>query len=342
MSSRRGNRLPERAPRRAAGAALLRDAARVGSASRDTVVAYLVLSHQLPDQIVRLAGALRAGSPRAPILIHHDPRAPGPDRRRLDRLGGVHPVPARPVRWGWASQLDALLASFAWALEHLRFDWLTVISGQDYPARPLEDAERELAASGIDGYVQGELVPAPAITSRTVDEFASRYFHRHRQIRPPGPRMRRALERGRPLLTIRDMPWGTLLGRRVAAPFDPARPCRRGQDWLTLSRRCVELVDRARREDHRLVDHYRHVPHPAESFPHTVLHAEPGLRLSGDPRRYSAWEAGSPHPLVLGMADLEAIVASGADFARKLDSRVDAALFDALDRASGVARGRGL
>ena len=320
---------------------LLRDAARVGAPSRD-LVAYLILSHHLPDQVVRLAGALREGSPAAPILIHHDPGGAPLDHRRIERLGGVRRVPSRPVRWGWASQLDALLGSLSWALAHVEFDWLAVLSGQDYPARPLESVERELAASDLDGYVQGELVSPPALTARTLDEFAARYFYRHRQIRPPGPRARRALERARPLLAIRDMPWGTVLGRRVAAPFDGARPCRRGQDWFTLSRRCVSLLDRARRDDPRLLDHYRHSLHPTESFPHTVLHAEPGLRLSGDPRRYSAWRVGSPHPAVLGMADLDAILASGADFARKLDARIDSALFDALDRASGIGRGRAL
>lgn len=301
-------------------------------------VTYLILSHQLPDQVVRLAGALRSGSPHAPILIHHDPRSAPPGPRRLQRLGGVELVaPARAVQWGWTSQLDALLACLRHALERVEFDWLAILSGQDYPARPLEAVERELAGSAYDGYVQGDTVSPPALASRTLDEFTARYFYAHRPVRRLGRRLRRILEASRPLVTVRDMPWGTVVGRRVRAPYGPSRPCRRGQDWLTLSRRCVELLDASARTDGALREHYRRVLHPTESFAHTVLHAEQGLRLSPASRRYSAWQPGSPHPAVLGMQDLPAILASGADFARKLDARVDAAVFDALDRAAGVA-----
>ena len=65
-----------------------------------------------------------------------------------------------------------------------------------------------------------------------------------------------------------------------------------------------------------------------------MLHATPGLRLSGDTRRYSAWTAGAARPAILRLADLDRIVASGADFARKFDVTVDAAVLDALDAAA--------
>jgi hypothetical protein len=64
----------------------------------------------------------------------------------------------------------------------------------------------------------------------------------------------------------------------------------------------------------------------------TVLANEPAMRLWGDYRRFTKWHVGSPRPLVLGLADLEEMLASGADFARKFDETVDAAVLDEIDR----------
>lgn len=299
-------------------------------------VAYLVMSHAHPDQVLRLVRTLRAGSPAAPVLIHHDDRRSALDRRALETLGAVELVqPPTAVTWGWASQLDMVLRCYAWLLDRVEFDWVVTVSGQDYPLRPLAQIEHDLAAGPYDGYVEGGAVARPPWTHRAPDEFARRYHYRYRPIRPPGPRLRRAIRAARPGLLLRDMPWGTLLGVRCATPFTPALPCRVGSDWLSLSRRCVETVAAAVRSRPELLRHYRRTLLPTESFAHTVLHATPGLRLSADARRYTSWTPGSAHPDVLRLADLDRILASGADFARKFDMTIDGAVMDELDRVVG-------
>jgi hypothetical protein len=296
-------------------------------------VAYVVTSHRNPEQVLRLARALRTGSPNAPLLIHHDDQRSQLDVAALARLGGVELIrPSITVAWGWASHLDMLLRCFAWALEQVPFDWLTVLSGQDYPIRPLAEIERDLSGSQYDGYVEGHEVSAPRWTRDGQDEFSRRYFYNYRAIRDPGAAARRAIAAMRPALVMREMPWGLLLGRRCAAPFSPALPCRRGSDWLSLSRRSVEVVVSAAQRMPELVRHYRQTVLPTESFPHTVLHAEPALRLSGDTRRFTSWPSRSAHPSVLRVADLESILSSGADFARKFDLTIDQVVMDELDR----------
>jgi hypothetical protein len=78
--------------------------------------------------------------------------------------------------------------------------------------------------------------------------------------------------------------------------------------------------------------HYRRTALPTESFPHTVLHAEPGLRLSSDTRRFTSWPDRSAHPAPLRVADLDRILSSDADFARKFDLTIDPLVMDELDR----------
>jgi hypothetical protein len=277
------------------------------------IAAYLVLSHHRPEQALRLLRTLRAGSPDAVLLSHHDNPVP----LALSGLRVVS-VPARPVVWGWSSQLDMYLRCFRFALDRVAFDWLFVLSGQDYPVRPLPEIERDLRG---DGYIEGIPVASPGWSRTGGDEFARRYFYRYRPIREPGARGRRAIAAARPLLALRDMPWGVLLGLRVAAP---SLPIRRGSDWLTLSRRAVEVVARDRPA---LVAHFRRTILPTEAYPHSVLYAEPGLELSGDTRRFTSWSPGAAHPDTLGLTDLDRV--AGFDFARKF---ADPRVLDEIDR----------
>lgn len=296
-------------------------------------VAYLLLSHRLPHQVLRLAATLRGGSPDAPVIVHHDDRQSKLDDVALRRLGGVELLRTTgDIHWGWTSQLDMLLRCLHWTTDRIAFDWLVVVSGQDYPARPLHAIERDLAMSAYDGYVEGAVVQPPRLGQRDVGEFARRYFYRYQRIPKPGPATRRAVAAARPVLTLRDMPWGVLLGRRCRTPFSAELPCRVGSDWLTLSRPAVETIVGPTRKQQRLLRHYRRTPHATESFPQTVLYAEPSLHLSGDTRRFASWSPGASSPATLRMADLDRIVASGTDFARKFDTTVDSAVLDELDR----------
>jgi hypothetical protein len=136
----------------------------------------------------------------------------------------------------------------------------------------------------------------------------------------------------RPRVLLRVRPSGVLLGRPARrVPFTDAMPCRRGQDWLTLSRRAAEALHRAAVERPDRLAHYRRTVLPTESFPHTVLWAEPGMRFSGDSRRLVRFAPGSANPATLTTGDFDAIVASGTDFARKFDATVDAEVLDRLD-----------
>lgn len=302
-----------------------------------TVVAYCVISHQLPGQLLRLVRAIRSLSPQAPVLLHHDARGPSIDRRALGALGEVQLLPPEPaVEWGRGSQLDLQLRCLREAADRVDPDWLVLLSGQDYPVRRLDVVERELATADVDGFVEGHLVTPPAWRRDAGDDFARRYFYHWRPVREPGRLGRRLVVAARPVLALRDLPSGVVVGHRARTPFTAAMPCRRGSDWLTLSRRSVRTVLRAAAERPGLVTHFRRTVSPTEAFAHTVLHAEPGLSLSGDIRRHTAWRPGSANPRVLDVSDLDAILASNTDFARKFDERVDARVLAELDRVLGL------
>jgi Core-2/I-Branching enzyme len=300
-------------------------------------VAYLITSYTLPNQVLRLVRTLRSGSPEAVIALHHDDRRCAVDGGAMDALGVRRIEPPSPVAWGEPSQLEMVLRGLRWLLESTDFSWVVLLSGQDYPIRPLVDSERELAASEFDAFIEAQRVEPPALGPRVPrDEFASRYYCRWRKVSSG------VAARARPLVAVRDLPSGKWAGvRRLRTPFRPDFECHRGSDWFTLSRRAVEAVDRLLRARPDVLDHYRHTLIPTESFVQTVLANDPAIRICGDYRRFSAWPSGAARPRVLGSADLPAILASGADFARKFDETVDGGLLDEIDRrVHGEARWR--
>ena len=293
-------------------------------------VAYVVCSYTLPEQVVRLLRLLRAGSERALLVSHHDDRSSEVDAAALADLGAVRVLPPTPVTWGAYSQLEMVLRCTRVVLERPDCEWLVLLSGQDYPIRPVRDIEAFLAGDGHDAFIERRELEAPSPAWAT-DDWTGRYFRRWTGVRPRlvAP-ARVAAARSRGLVELRTLPSGAVVAGRpaVRTPYGPARRCFQGADWFSLSRRCAELVCGA---DPSLLRHYRRTLIPTESFVHTVLYNDPSLRLSGDTRRFTRWDV-APRPRTLRAADLEAMLDSGLDFARKFNERVDAAVLDELDR----------
>lgn len=296
-------------------------------------VAYLITSHRLPRQVLRLAAVLRRGSAGAAIVVHHDGRVPSLERAALDRLDVRLVEPAHRVAWGHFSHVDAVLRSLSWLLNRLELDWVVLISGQDYPIQPIAEIERRLAFADVDAFI--EAVPCDAPQGGLIDEFTLRYHFRWYRIPRwlTGEPMRAVAARSH--VRIRVLPRsGAWLGIRSGrTPFKGEFMCYRGADWFSLSRKAVELVLEQCGERAALMRYYRRTLIPSESVVQTILGNQQALRISGDVRRYTQWE--QPHktgPRVLGLDDLEAVLRAPADFARKFDEEVDTRVLDEIDR----------
>jgi hypothetical protein len=300
-------------------------------------IAYLVVSHRNPAQVLRLVGALKEG-PAAEVVVRHDERRSRLDPDELERAGGRALRDGINVEWGHHSHLRMLLGAIGRVRTELDPDWLVVISGQDYPLRPLAEIEGRLAGADEDAFLgnpwrlQTNSPPRPP-----ADEFFRRYAYWHTSVPSPTPKPPGRLQR---LAYIRELPSGgrPLLGiRRPRLPFSDASPCWVSADWPLLGRRAIEALLGAARHDARLLRHYRHTFAGSESFLATVLMNERSLSVSGDDRRFVRFAPGAPHPDLLTSADLGQLIDSGAHFARKFDAGVDAAVLDALDERRKAA-----
>jgi len=302
-------------------------------------VAYIVLTNHKSGQLLRLTRALRSGSPRAAIFMHWDAKAGAPPGPELAELDVMLIEPRVPVYWGDDSMVRAMLHSLTYARNRADFRYIAILSGQDYPLRPLAAIERDLLGGGVDAFMEAD----------RDHEYSHRYLYRYWRLprcpytyRVPAPirhtinGLRKGLNRLQPFLRIEMSPCKqpSRLGIRWPVPFGPRFPCYFGSDWFTLSRRATDYLLSFAAQRPNVMKHYAHTLIPSESFFATVLANADGLSVVlDDNRRFILWPNDhAAHPVTLTMAHFDAMATSGKGFCRKFDMDQDSAVLDALDR----------
>jgi hypothetical protein len=335
------------------------------------IVCYYLQTHTRPAQVLRLVELIKEGSPDSVVLISHDASRPPLDVARLEAMPGVH-VFVEHGGYGDFSHLDRFFAAVDWLDEHeIAYDWLENISGQDYPLRPIAEIERTLATTDVDGFmlylpvfpdqlppggaaggpgqsnadpgsgstrgIPGEDIP-PGKTLCAPFDAAMRYRYRHWWLGKPTPAKQRWL---RPLMAVNlmqsrvrlSLAFSTIGLRRAADPFADDFVCYGGWFFATLSAACVRYARDFARDNPELLGYFRTVLAPEEIYLQTVLVNSGKFTFEPDSKRYIDLSASrNNHSKTLGVADLDAMLSSGAHWARKFDPEHDAAVIDALDK----------
>ncbi|HEX5192395.1 MAG TPA: hypothetical protein VFW09_06290 [Solirubrobacteraceae bacterium] len=310
-------------------------------------VAYLVISELEPERVTRLTATLRAGSPRAVIAVHHDEAAGSLDLLRVRGLG-VDVLDTAEAPAGSAAEMLMLVRCLRVLLGSARFDWLVLLSADEYPVRPVSEIEASLAAVDADAVMERHACPAPKLRhAATVDEPALRYHYRWSRVPGPiGPAARGLAAALRPRMMAVTRPDGLWLGApakrspfherrlhlppirrnpfagsRARTPFGEGLQCWYGPWRFALSRDAVAAVQASVLEHPELALYYRDTLHPAESYVHTVLGNDPLIRVRADDRR--RWRSGES----IGVGEIDEVLRSGADFAGPFEP----AALDAVD-----------
>jgi hypothetical protein len=301
-------------------------------------IQFLVAAHRDPDLLARLCERLLE-APGAAVTVQWDSARPQPTLRR-DLDVDVRPT-AAPCEWGSGAQLDAMLGSFR-ALAGSRFDWLVVLSGHDYPIRPVRELAPFLHESRYELFLDPEDGPTGYLHDR--------YFYRYHWV--PQRWWSRLPESSRRLVSsalqrsvhtfsrngrvrVQRRPGNVFapgVGLRArSTPFTEARPCRKGSDWFALSRAAFDDVVCTADGSSDLVEYFRHTYCPNEAFFHTVLLPRWDAVNAGHNLHYLQFVGERAHPETIQNRDWDALVGSGAFFARKFDAS-DVALLDRIDR----------
>lgn len=301
-------------------------------------IAYVVQSHKNVDQVARLVWALSELDPGCRIYVSHDHRdGPGIETLASDRVevtrdaggrGGFHPI----ARWLRSVELIARDGGA---------EYVVLISGQDYPVRPMSEMLEELRRAG-DGFLEC----FPALTREgnhwPVREGRARYLYRWRELVPLKDRARdllaplHAMNFVQPWVRVNVAYGGLKVGlRRGTLPKGVA--CYGGSMFPSLSWRSVEHVVETARSRDDIIQWAHESLVTDEAFFQSVLMTRPDLHFDLSARRYFKFtQSRFGHPAILTAADFPQLRSGEAFFARKFDIEIDSSVLDMIDASLGI------
>lgn len=269
-------------------------------------IAYVISAYKLPGQVARLVRRLAA--PGTSFVVHVDRNSPRHVAAAMEAgvrdLRDVRFLPRHRCYWGGFGHVRASLKGVEDLLaRRVDFDYVVLLTGQDYPLRRADEIAAALEAAAGMSFMSSWPLPRPGWDGRDGLDRVERWHY----VGPGGLHIS--------------------VPRRRALDI----PVRGGSPYWCLARPAVEHVQATVRARPEIVRFFEHAYIPDELFFQTVLGASPyTASIVDDNLRYIDWSA-TPAPKILTMDDLPALLASGKLFARKFDETVDAEVLDALD-----------
>src|SRR5579862_7450988 len=219
-------------------------------------LAYLLLTHRLPKQVVRLVGALKDRGDS--FFIHVDKRADeevhGTLQRALANDPSVQFTPPHGCYWGSFSIVEATVDAMRALIASGRdFDRVVLLSGQDYPIKPRRYIKAFLERQDDQEFIESFPLNIPNKWTEHTGPYKdlNRILHWHISLR----------------------------SRFLHIPIRRSLPGRMkpygGSQWWCLSRACVEYLLHFIDDNPRVVEYFRHAFIPDELFFHTLVSNSP-------------------------------------------------------------------
>jgi hypothetical protein len=270
-------------------------------------IAYVVSAYKLPHQLERLLR--RLAGPGVTFTVHVDRKTPQRDYEAM--VGGtrdldVHFLPRHICHWGgWGHVRASLKGIDRLVGDEVPFDYVALLTGQDYPLSSPAAIADALGAAGGRSFMSWWPLPRPQWGARGgLDRYEDWHVITYRRAHLALP-LRRSLPLG---LT----PYG-------------------GSPYWFLSRPLVDYVHGFVHENPAFARFFEHVFIPDELFFQTiVINSSLANTVENATLRYADWSR-EPAPAVLTARDLDAIAASDALLARKFDETMDAEILDLID-----------
>jgi Core-2/I-Branching enzyme len=284
-------------------------------------IAYVVLAHRAPEQVVRLADRLCGEGDH--LFLHVDRRVElkpfAAALRNAPEQGRVHFARRRfRSRWGSYALVDATLAAVEQALEEALFTHVCLLSGDSYPLVPITTLHEFFERAGERSFMfhaDGSQQQRP---DRSANETwywngdLRRVTYRHYQL---GDRQLHLPNRFLPSVP------------RLAPPAD--MQLLQGSQWWALSRKAAREVIETFVRRPELGHYFRRVQAPDEwAFQMVLGNSRLRNTIVNDDLHFMNWQQW--HAARLTPSDVPRISKAPKLFARKLDP-ADPAMADALD-----------
>lgn len=286
-------------------------------------LAVLIQCHKCPEQINRLLDVMK--SDEVDFYIHVDRKSDIADE--IEKRADVHILPPErrvDVMWGGFSQVEATLNLLDEALITGGYDYYFLISGQDFPVRPIRELieflENDNGANYVDLFpsLNNGLCKQNNLDKRNQIVYGDRIMSRGKFARI----MRRL--------------WVAVTGGygRTFGIFRRKNVLNLkfyfGSQWWCLSKDFVEYATEYLAKTPQYAEFFRKASCPDESFFQTLLMNSSYSDTRKEYLHFIRWEEGKSSPENLTLSDFDEAIASGKFMARKIDG--DFALIDKLTK----------
>jgi hypothetical protein len=290
-------------------------------------IGFVILTHSHPNHLVRLVAKLY--SPNTRIFIHVD-RGKGRNVydtmcEQLAEYPSIIWLPRCYSHWGSWGLVHASLSGLQQA-QQAQCDYAILLSGQDYPIKPLPHLLSFLEQNNGSSFLQYHHLPSDQWPS----DGPSRYTRWHFNLAWKESSFRKLTNRALNRIFNTILPQRTLPDGLV--PFG-------GGQWWCLHRACVDYVLEFTQKNPAAVNFFRYIRIPDEMYFHTVLiNSHLRSTIINRSLTYLDWN-GPPYPRILLTADYNDLVITNCFFARKFRRDIDEDILNMVDRSMGGVSG---
>lgn len=303
--------------------------------------AYLILVHQNADQFIRMVQ--RLDSDESMFFIHVDKKADDSAFKKVLQYinpGKIVWLKRRSIVWAGFNSIRVTLDGLkAIARADAPIGYVTFISGQDYPIKPVTAYHQHLKQNNGDSFMQYSPMPRPNWANGGLDRI--HYYH------VLFPSIRFAF----PLISYlkvklpftQDPKWNLL--KKMVNPLPATQKFPRkfihgykpyeGSNWFTFSIALVKDILKELEKDRSYYTYFKYTHHSDEIFFQTlVLNKLPQQvkNIRNEMVTYVDWDKTTGRPLSFTIEHFEDLKNSPLYFARKFDPGVSVEIMDKIDK----------
>lgn len=285
--------------------------------------AIILLIHKDIKQVEKLVNYFQS---KCDIFIHVDRKSgiTDTDLNNLKTMPGVIDVYRKyNIHWGGFSILKTEMFMLKRAIEYSDFNYVHLLSGQDYPIKPLSFFLNKFD-NEYEDYIACSHMPNPNADENTFRRFQFYFF-----LDWFKPKTEEEIEYMWEL-TRKQEKCG--IRRQIFRPF---LHLYFGSCWFSLTRKSIMALLNYTNRNPTFYRKMRFTFAPEEIYINTVLVNidYPQKNLSNSNFRYIEWpKAGANHPKILKEENFEGLAKTDAFFARKVDREASSALLELVDK----------
>ncbi len=311
-------------------------------------IAYIILAHKNPDQIKRLV--LRLNTEGTSFFIHIDKKSNNKIYENivddLSPLSNVYFLKRFKIFWGDFSIVKATIEGIKEIFKtNTSFDWLILLSGQDYPLKSNSKIQETLLLNEGKLFISHCNYPIkPGANEAITDTERIDYYHFNicnMRLVFPGKLAANTANKYRLkkyiLLRLFSFMWSCFvflfpIKRKFIEGFTPYI----GSQFWCLPKESVEYIHKFIQQNSAFVNFFNYVDIADEIFFQTILlNSKFKERVVNNNLFYIDWENPNPrYPRVFIKSDFEKLVSSSTSklFARKFDMTRDTNILDMIDQ----------